>query len=279
MNLDLDAYLARIGFVGTPTPDLEFLRSVHRLHPAAIPFENLSTLLRAPVPLDLESLQRKLVDDRRGGYCFEQNRLFAAMLEQIGFEVLPLAARVIWNQRAGMISPRTHMILLVGSGGDRQLCDVGFGGVTLTAPLEFVCDRVQSTPHEDFRLIARGGSEYELQARLGRDESGHDVWRGTYLFDLQPQTPIDYELANHYVATHPTSHFRSQLIAARPFDSGRYALANTELTVHRLGHPKDTRRLADVDEIKTALETLFGIVLPAASHLDEVLAGIVAAAR
>lgn len=278
MKLDLDAYFARIGFDGVSVPDLDFLRAVHHLHPAAIPFENLSTLLHEPVPLDLESLQRKLVRARRGGYCFEQNRLFASLLEQVGFEVIPLAARVIWNQGAGAINPRTHMILLVGIGGERHLCDVGFGGVTLTAPLEFVCDRVQSTPHEDFRIITRG-TEFEAQVCLGRDKSRRRVWRGMYRFDLQPQMAVDYEMANHYVATHPSSHFRSQLSAARPFDSGRYALANTELTVYRRDRPKETRNLTGVVELAATLENLFGIALPDTPRLAAALAGVVAAAH
>jgi N-hydroxyarylamine O-acetyltransferase len=275
VSLDLDAYFARIGFTGRPAPDLEFLGALHRLHPAAIPFENLSTLLREPVPLDLASLQGKLVDARRGGYCFEQNRLFAGVLEHVGFDVTPLAARVVWNQQAGLVNPRTHMVLLVAVGTARFLCDVGFGGVTLTAPIELAPDRRQATPHEDFRLIELG-REYELQVCLGRNAAGEDVWRGTYRFDLQPQLPVDYEMANHYVATHESSHFRTRLMVARPFDSGRYALANNDLTIHRLGSANVTRQLDDLVELKATLAEAFGISLPESMRLDDVLAGIVA---
>lgn len=274
MSLDLDAYFARIGFEGSVAPDLEFLRAVHRLHPAAIPFENLSTLIGDSVPLDLESLARKLLHDRRGGYCFEQNRLFASVLETVGFVVRPLAARVIWNQDTGWINPRTHMLLLVDAKGSRYLCDVGFGGATLTAPLEFALERVQATPHEDFRLIG-AGAEYELQVRFGDAGARRPEWRGMYRFDLQPQMPIDYEMANHYVATHPGSHFRSQLMAGRPFESGRYALANAELTTYGNAAPKQTLRLRSVAEIKAALADVFGIELPESARLDSALGRVV----
>ena len=93
---DLDAYLARIGYAGPRTPTLATLRAIHALQPAAIPFESLDPFLRRPVPLDLASLQAKLVGQRRGGYCFELNGLFAAALKALGFSVTPLSGRVRW---------------------------------------------------------------------------------------------------------------------------------------------------------------------------------------
>ena len=99
-SVDVNAYFRRIGFDGRPAADLATLAALHRLHPIAIPFENLSVLLREPIPLDIAALEEKLVARRRGGYCFEQNRLFADVLTSIGFEVVALAARVVWGRRA-----------------------------------------------------------------------------------------------------------------------------------------------------------------------------------
>lgn len=269
--LRLADYFDRIGYTGSPRPDLETLTDLHRLHPLAIPFENLSTLLGEPVPLDLEAVQLKLVDRRRGGYCFEQNALFQAVLEAVGFEVVPLAARVVWNRAAGFENPRTHMVLLAVVAGRRYLADVGFGAVTLTAPLALVNGTEQATPHETFRLRVDGG-EYEQEVLFGGG------WRATYRFDLQPQTAIDYEVLNHYVATHPSSHFRTRLMAGRPTKDARYALGDGELSVYRSGCVAERRRLGTGAAIAAALEEDFGISLPRGPRLKETLDRIAAAA-
>ena len=95
-TVNLDNYFARIGYEGPRAATLEVLQTIHGLHPIAIPFENLNPLSRRAVLLDLESVERKLVTDRRGGYCFEQNALLANVLMQLGFTVTPLLARVVW---------------------------------------------------------------------------------------------------------------------------------------------------------------------------------------
>jgi N-hydroxyarylamine O-acetyltransferase len=266
--LELDAYFERIGLAAAPSPDLTTLRALHRLHPAAIPFENLSTLVGDPVPLDLVSLQRKLVTERRGGYCFEQNRLFAAMLAEIGFEVTALAARVVWNRAEGPLGPRSHMVLLVVLDGDRYLCDVGFGGLTLTGPLRFETGLEQSTPHETFRL-AHAGSEYVLEANI-RGE-----WRPLYRFDLQAQLPVDLDVLNHFVATHASSPFRSILMAARRTPQGGYALRNNELSIYADG-AKEQAVLETTEDLERALTELFGIRVPQTPALRAALDKLIA---
>jgi N-hydroxyarylamine O-acetyltransferase len=256
--LNLERYLERIEYPrqgrAVLQADLASLRELTRAHTRAIPFENLNTLMRLPVLLDIESLEAKLVESRRGGYCFEQNALFAAVLEAIGLPVTRLAARVVWrlDAAARWRNPRTHMVLLVRVADGRYLCDVGFGGVTPTAPLLLDTGDEQPTPHEPFRLIEAAGS-YTLQ--VGLDGEWHDV----YCFDLQPQVASDYAMANHYVATHPASHFRSTLIAARAFDGGRYMLRNSRLSTYVAGNEKEQRHLARADELVRTLEETFGI--------------------
>ncbi|HLT71425.1 MAG TPA: arylamine N-acetyltransferase, partial [Cyclobacteriaceae bacterium] len=132
----LDAYLKRIQYVGDRSPTLATLKSIHRLHPQHIPFENLNPLLRIPVKLDLASVVNKMISGRRGGYCFEHNLILKTMLEWLGFKVKGLGARVVWNQPADAITARGHMLLLIDLEGVRYIADVGFGGMTLTSPLE-----------------------------------------------------------------------------------------------------------------------------------------------
>jgi len=157
-SIDLQAYLARIGVRAPVAPlDLQTLRAIIAAHVATIPFENLDPFLGISPALDIASVQRKLVHDHRGGYCFEQNRLLSDALRAIGFQVTDLAARVLWGQAEDAITARTHMLLRVEADGKSWLADCGFGGNTPTGPLEFVPDIEQTTPHEPFRLIRQPG--------------------------------------------------------------------------------------------------------------------------
>jgi N-hydroxyarylamine O-acetyltransferase len=268
----LRAYLDRIGFAAEPKRDLETLRALHRLHPFAIPFENLSTLAGDPVSLEIDAIVEKLIRQRRGGYCFEQNTLLQTVLEILGFDVLPLAARVTWNRSTGHVNPRTHMVLLVSVAERQFLCDVGFGGATLTAPLEFSPGVIQETPHEPFR-IRQSHQEFVLEVRLGEE------WRAAYEFDLQPQQPIDYEAMNHFVQTHPSSHFRHVLMAGRPDAQGRYAIGGNELSRYEKGELVERRRLESVAALAGALREQFGIDVPSSPGLNAALESITAAAE
>jgi N-hydroxyarylamine O-acetyltransferase len=268
---DIDAYLERIGYSGSRAATLDTLEAIHLLHPQAIPFENLNPLLRWPVRLDVQSLQQKLVRDGRGGYCFEQNLLLSHALSALGFHVTGLAARVLWNLPNGTITARGHMLLLIDLNDRPYLADVGFGGLTLTAPLRLEPGVEQRTPHEPFRLIRRG--EYFLMdARLG------DAWKPLYRFDLQEQFQPDYEVANWYMSNHPDSHFVTGLIAARADSDRRSALRNNELAVHRVDGRTERRQLTSAGELHAALEEVFRLTLPDAPELRHALERLVARA-
>jgi N-hydroxyarylamine O-acetyltransferase len=253
-HFGLDAYFARIRYDGPRTPTLETLRTIQLLHPQAIAFENLNPLLGLPVQLDLESLQEKLIRSRRGGHCFEQNGVLLQALRALGFRVAGLAGRVVWNKPDDMVPPRSHMVLRVELEEGTFLADVGFG-LSPTAPLRLAPDIEQQTPHESFRLLKSDGL-YTLQCRL------KDEWTSFYRFDLQEQAPIDYQVANYYVSTWPSSHFINSLIAARATPDGRYGLRNNRLSIHRLKGESEQRELTSAAEITTALHDLFGVVVP-----------------
>lgn len=262
--IDLDAYCQRIGYDDDRTPTLKTLQSIHLCHTQSIAFENLTSLLQQPVLLDLDSLQQKLIHERRGGYCFEQNLLFRAVLVALGFRVANLAARVLWNIPPETIMPRTHMLLQVEIDNERYIADVGFGGVTLTAPLSLSLDVAQHTPHGWFRLLD-GDPAYTLQAHLNQ------TWHSLYRFDLHEQLLPDYEVSNWYVSTHPDSLFVNALIAARPDVDRRYTLRNSQLTIHHLNGLTERQALTTVSALRAVLENQFRLQLPAAPHLDAVL--------
>jgi len=252
--LDLDAYFQRIGYHGDRCATLETLQAIHLAHAESIAFENLTSLLQQPVPLDLPSLQHKLIHQRRGGYCFEQNLLLHSVLLTLGFQVTNLAARVLWNLPEHTLTPRSHMLLQVELEGERYLADVGFGGLTLTAPLLLTPDIKQTTPHEPFRLIA-SDDVYILQANIAQ------AWQSLYRFDLQVQQLPDYEVSNWYVSTHPQSLFVNSLIVAKPDSGCRYALRNNQLSTHYLDGHTEHKVLSTVSELRAALEELFGLQL------------------
>jgi N-hydroxyarylamine O-acetyltransferase len=266
--LDLDSYFDRIGYAGDRSPTLTTLQAIHAHHAQSIAFENLTPLLKQPVRLDLSALQQKLIHQKRGGYCFEQNLLLRAVLLQLGFQVTNLAARVLWNQPKGTITPRSHMLLRVEIDQTTYLADVGFGGTTLTAPLLLIPDLQQSTPHEPFRLIASDGT-YIMQALLRQE------WVSLYQFDLQVQQLPDYEVSNWYVSTHPNSLFTQSLLAARPDTGCRHALRNNQFVTHFVGGGTKRTTLDSVPALRTVLEDQFQLQLPEGDTLDLVLQRLV----
>lgn len=274
-EFDLDAYCRRIGFSGARSPSLETLAAIHRRHTGTIPFENLDPFLRRPVQLDPASLQRKIVQGGRGGYCFEHNLLLSRVLREIGFEVTDLAARVVWGAATDAIRPRSHMLLLVKVHGRRYVADAGFGGQTLTCPLRLEANVEQVTPHEPFRLVRRGGKTevFEMQSRIGAE------WKALYRFDLQEQFPADYEVTSWYLSNHPNSQFVSTLIAARAGRERRYALRNSEFTVHHADGYTVRKTLASAAELREKLEDVFKIAVANLAGLDAALNRVAGVAR
>ena len=221
----LSDYLARIGFVGPAAADFTTLAAIHACHVNAIPFESFDPLLRRPVMLDLPSVQGKLVDSRRGGYCFEQNTLLKAALEAIGFNVTGLGARVRWmSPPESPLGPREHMVLKVDLPEGSFLVDVGFGACLLDRPLPLEINVEHSTAMGTFRLTLSDGM-YSLSAK---QPSG---WRNAYVFDLHPQIPSDYELGNWYTSTSSSAPFLSTLIMERLASDKRYKLVNKRFIV------------------------------------------------
>ena len=252
---DLSAYFERIGFTDDPRPDRTTLAALVAAHLATIPFENLNPLLGLPVPLSAEALVGKLVRQRRGGYCYEQNGLFAHVLESIGFDVTPLAARVLWMQSEDAQTPRTHKVLLVKLPEGTVLADVGFGGAVCTGVLDLVPDAPQETPHERFRLIESNG-EWRQQIEIDGE------WRTTYRFDVTPQLAIDDELGNWWTSASPASHFTQMLTVARSPAGRRQALRNFDYSEHVPGQGSERRHLETVDEVVDVLDREFGIEPP-----------------
>jgi N-hydroxyarylamine O-acetyltransferase len=230
------------------------LRALHFAHATAIPFENLDILLGRAIRLDLDTLQAKLVGARRGGYCFEQNALFAAVLDAFGFRVTRLCARVRMGRPALPAPPRTHMVLRVELPEGPYLADVGFGGDEMLYPIPLAEGARHAQGAWCYELY-REGDAWVLRSRQP------EGWIDLYAFTLEPQHPIDYEVANHYTSTHPSSRFVQTLTAQRVTPEVRYALRNREYEEVR-AEGRTRREIASPEELLALLADTFHLRFP-----------------
>ncbi|GAA0587788.1 arylamine N-acetyltransferase family protein [Actinomadura livida] len=263
--VDLPAYLKRIGHDCDLAPTAGTLRALHRAHVMSIPFENLEIMLGRPIGLSLDAVQAKLVDAPRGGYCFEHNRLFAAVLERLGYEITALASRVMMGGQ--VLRPCSHVLLHVRPPDlppdePGWLCDVGFGGGPLE-PLRFRDGEEAEQDGWGFRLAkekatptpwAEGGAEWALYQRLPKG------WTRRQTFALNETFRIDFDVLNHYVSTNPRSPFTMRPFTQRFLPDVHYVLDGTTLTTTRPDGTVETRALAP-GELPEVLASRFGIVL------------------
>ncbi len=253
----LPRYFARIGYRGPVAPTMEVLAALHAAHIAAIPFEAIDALTGAGIDIGADAIDAKLIGQRRGGYCFEQNGLFLRVLQAIGFAAEGLIGRVRWMlPDDAPPTPRTHMVVRVTLDRRPWLVDVGFGAAVPPRPLAMDSEDAQPTRHESYRVV-RHGAEWQVAARIDAK------WRTLYRIENVAPPAIDYEIGNWYTSAHPDSHFRYQLIAARTTAETRYGLRDNRLTV-RLADGRIDRRYLTADEIERVLAEIF--LLPVARH-------------
>lgn len=250
-GLDLPAYLKRIGDDGALVPTVETLRRLHRRHVATFCFENLDAVLGRPIRLDLPSVADKLVGRRRGGYCHEQNLLFAAVLERLEFPVRRLLARVVSPD--GSPRPRAHSCLVVDVAGRSCLADVGFGCEGLLEPIA-IADGATARQGEWWYRVRSTRDGWLLETEGGRG------WIGLYSFAVADYHPPDFEMASYFLSTHPSSPFSRQVIVQHGTGEVRYALQGGELTVSRPDGTAQRRHLAQ-GEFSAVLRDVFRLRL------------------
>jgi len=253
---DLDAYFARIGYNGPRTPDSAVLAAIHACHASTIPFENLDIQLGRRIAIDLPSIERKLVHERRGGYCFEQNTLFSAVLRAIGFTVTPYLGRVRWQLPPDQPTALTHLLLRVETpDAGPHLADVGFGSMSLYRPLRFVFDVPQAGCLEPRRLVLRDRLVVH-QALLG------DTWGDVYVFAPDPIPSIDVDLGNWFTCAHPESAFLKNLRASRVCADRRFTILNSDFNIRHADGRVERRTFTNPDEILAVLAEHFGLHFP-----------------
>jgi N-hydroxyarylamine O-acetyltransferase len=237
------------------------------LHVAQIPFENVSILLKEEVSTDPSDIESKFLDRRRGGYCFEQNTYLYHVLEHIGFNVIPLLARVRWSYPRGDLRGLTHSALIVTIDGKRWLVDVAFGSHSPTEPLQFDFRDEQHLRHGVYR-IAEDGAGFVIQVKNteARPENGgsdYCEFIDLYYLTLAEVFPVDWKTSNWFTSTCPESVFTRALLVARTDDEAVYTLFNWELTIRRCsssgGKEVEKRQLDSQEDAYTVLDQIFGI--------------------
>ena len=251
-GIDLDAYLARIQYSGLRTPTYDTLAAILRDHVTNIPFESFDVLLGRPIRLDPEGLHAKIVAAGRGGYCFEHASLLHAALEVIGFSPVRHASRVLLFEPRHE-SVRQHMFLTVAIDGATYVIDPGFGPYACPQPIP-----VDGTPVKagaPTHRLARDGNDWFLYVtHEGREVQG-------WVSKMEEEYPVDFDMMNHYIATHPASFFTHNILASAVTGEGRVNIMNQGVNVIRNG-ASETMQLPDRTALRSLVAQHFGFDLP-----------------
>lgn len=249
---NVEAYLKRINYEGKTDVSYEALYGLHVAHTLNVPFENLNVYFRKTVSLDRESLYKKIVENKRGGYCFEMNGLFSFVLQELGFKVTNLLAR---GTKDGITYfAKTHQVLMVEIDDKRYLADVGFGNDGITAPLILEAETDQKQFTHTYRLLEDPKFGYILQEKEGEE------YRYMYAFTLEECYPADFIMSNHFTSTFPDSFFIKMKMCTIPTKDGRITLTDDHLKIVSNGEVTE-RQLNGDGEYNELLKKYFKLDL------------------
>lgn len=240
---DLQAYLKRIGLSEQELRcDRESLDRLIRAHLTCIPFENLDAWAwgKSPV-LDMEGLFNKIILHRRGGWCFELNSLFNALLRALGFDSYMVAAHVMADRE--VMGPPFHCCVVCSLGGEKYFCDVGYGGAVPFGGLKFSGESGWGFHIEQAGLYTRLVNESRAWTEI--------------LFKDVPVSPTELVSPNYYMAENPTSPFRTRLYLNLRLENGSVGLIEHEFKLKR-GEQR-LERYIESGEVAEILEEHFGI--------------------
>ncbi len=249
--LDVRSYLARVNYSGPTAPTIDTLRALHRAHLLTVPFENLDIELGRKIVIDEDVIVRKVVELQRGGFCYELNGAFAALLRALGYRVTLLSARVA--RESGGEGPEFDHLTLRIDLDEPWLADVGFGESFLE-PLRMQADLEQEDPAGIFRL-AHTRERFRLEKAVAQGE-----WKRQYSFGLQPRRLEEFAGMCHYHQTSPESHFTQNRICTRATATGRITLSGMKLIMTRNGLREE--RMLDSEKARAdGLAEHFGVHL------------------
>lgn len=249
--MNAPAYLSRIRYAGPIVPNAETLRSLHRAHMFAVPFENLDISLGRKIICDESRFLHKIVEERRGGFCYELNGAFAALLRELGFQVTPLSARVSVGD--GGVGPDFDHLALRVELEQEWLADVGFGD-SFVEPLPLVSGLEQEQFGRRYRMVSVDG-EFCLEA------NADNIWKKQYVFTLQPRELSEFAGMCHYHQTSSDSHFTRKRVCSLATPDGRITASGDKL-IETCNGVREERVLAGDAEWQAVLRERLGMSLP-----------------
>jgi len=248
--IDLNQYFKRINYVGSSTPTIDTLRTLHRAHLLSVPFENLDIHLGREIILAEDRIFDKIVGEGRGGFCYEQNGLFCTMLREMGFSVDMLQARVYRDDGSKGI-PFGHMALRVRLEDD-WLADVGFGA-SFREPLRLNDESVQDQAEGSYRLM-------HAEAYVDYFQEVNGEWMKEFRLYLEPRTLADFAGGCTYQQTSPDSHFTQRRVCSLATESGRITITDNRFIVTENGNRKE-EPIGDMDAFNRVLHEEFGFTI------------------
>lgn len=248
-----DDYLRRINLSKKISVNFECLKSIHHAQHTSIAFENFDICLGKSIHLEPESIFQKLVNQKRGGYCFELNGLLLLALQTFKFEVRPLLGRVHLSGEPG---GKSHQTLLITLNGKKWIVDAGFGAESPPTPIPLTDNEPITFGNQTYRLIESKLFGYMLQSKPD------DNWKNLYSFDLSHVFDIDIKFGNHFTSTSPDSFFTNARMAALPIKEGMLTLHNYRLKKVVNGK-EEVILLKDGPSYLSVLDKEFGINIDA----------------
>lgn len=252
-KLDVQAYLDRIGFTGAIDGSVETLAQLQECHLHTIPYENFDILNGIPLSLEVPDLFDKIVNRRRGGYCFELNALFSWLLRELGYKVTDYFAR-FWRDEPNPPPKRRHHVLKVEAEGKSYLCDVGVGGIVPRRPIQMVEGLVHEQGEESYKLEQVAAFGWMLY------EKKRGEWSEIFSFTEEPQLPKDYIMASFWCEHAPESIFRKSAMVAIRTAEGRNSVNGDEFRIFTKDGVRSFKPETEED-FREALNIYFGIVL------------------
>ncbi len=251
--MNIQAYLDRIGYLGTAEPTAENLKKLQRAHLTSVPYENIDILLGRRILLDRESLFKKIVTDRRGGYCFELNELFGWLLSEIGYEVKNCVAR--YHRGETGMPKRRHQVLIVTVPDTkaRFLCDVGVGAVVPMEPVPMDTEDTSIQSNGEYRIYDSGALGYMLSERY------NDSWRDVYSFTQEEQYSVDFIFPSFWCEFAEDSPFNKTYMLAIRKGESRFTLDGN--LFREFSESGVTERELSEDELQKVISEVFGIVI------------------